>query len=150
MFITSQENSKHQHTLINCPKCVDNDFSTFYSDNHHNPHLPRGNNKIFHRKKPIHVLQLPPACSAISPHFHLPPQYEPSALAVNISLDMANLHMVNMSLLDFHIWQHLKDHQNEIQPCHLSSIPSVPITQLYKHMISGITPITHLHHLLNQ
>ena len=29
-------------------KCVDTDFSTFYSDNQNNPHLPRGNNKIYH------------------------------------------------------------------------------------------------------
>ena len=55
---------------------------------------------------------------------------------------MANCNMVNMSSLDFHIWQHLKDDRNETQLHHLSSIPSVPIAQLYKHMISGIKPIT--------
>ena len=55
---------------------------------------------------------------------------------------MANLNMVNISSLDFHIWQHLKDHRNETQLHHLSSIPSVQIAQLYKPMISGITPIT--------
>ena len=48
-------------------------------------------------QKPIHVLQLPPACSTTSSHFHLPPQYEPPTLAVNISLDTANLNMLNMS-----------------------------------------------------
>ena len=93
-------------------------------------------------KKPIHIIQLPPACIATSPHFHLPPCYEHPALAVNISLHMANLNMVNISSLDFHMWQHLKDHRNETQLHHLSSIPSVPISQLYKHMISGIKPIT--------
>ena len=55
---------------------------------------------------------------------------------------MANLNMVNISSLDFHIWQHLKDHRNETQLQHSSSIPSVPIAQLYKHMISGNTHIT--------
>ena len=50
--------------------------------------------------------------------------------------------MVNISLFDFCIWQHIKDHQNETQLHHLSSIPSVPITQCYKHMISGNKPIT--------
>ena len=93
-------------------------------------------------KKSIYILQLPPACSATSPQCHLPPCYEHPALAVNISLDMANLNMVNISLLDFCIWQHLKDHRNETQLHHLSSIPSVPIAQLYKHMISGIKHIT--------
>ena len=99
-------------------------------------------------QKPIHVLQQPEACSATSPHFHLPPQYEPPALAVNISLDIANLNMVNMSSLDFHIWKHLEVYWNETQLSHLSSIPSVPITQVYKHMISDNEPNTH--HLLSQ
>ena len=106
---------------------------------------PGETTKFITVQKPIHILQLPSACSTTSPHFHLPPQYEPPALAVNISLDMANLNMVNMSSLDFHIWQHLKDHRNETQLHHLSSIPSVPTAQLYKHMISGTKP-----HLLSQ
>ena len=93
-------------------------------------------------KKPIHILWPPPACSATLPHFYLPPQSEHSELAVNISLDMANLNMVNISSLDFHIWQHLKGHRNEVQLYHLSSIPLVPIAQLYKNMISGNTLIT--------
>ena len=101
---------------------------------------PGETTKFITVQKPIHVLQLPPACSTTSSNFHLPPQ--PPALAVNISLDMANLNMVNMLSLDFHIWQSLEDHCNETQLNHLSSIPSVPITQLYKHMISGNEPIT--------
>ena len=93
-------------------------------------------------KKPMHILWLPPACSATSPHFHVPPWSEHSELAVNISLDMANLNMVNISSLDICIWQHLKDHRNETPLHHLSSIPLVPIAQLYKHMISGNTHMT--------
>ena len=50
--------------------------------------------------------------------------------------------MINLSVLDFHIWQHLENHQNETQLQNLASIPSVPVNQLYKHMISGITPTT--------
>ena len=46
---------------------------------------------------------------------HLPPCYETTSLEVNISLDMANLHMMNISSLDFHIWQHLEKHWNERQ-----------------------------------
>ena len=103
---------------------------------------PGETTKFITVKKPIHILWLLPACSATSPHFHLPPHYEHPALTVNISLDMANLNMVNISSLNFCIWQHLKDHRNETQLHHLSGIPSVPISQLYKHMISGIKPIT--------
>ena len=55
---------------------------------------------------------------------------------------MANLNMVNMSSVNFHIWQHLEKHQNETQLHHLASIPSVPVSQLYKLMIDGIHPIT--------
>ena len=105
---------------------------------------PEETTKFITVQKPIHALWLPPACSATSPHFHLPPWYEPPALAVNISLDIASLNMVNMSSLDFHIWQHLKDHWNKTQVHHLSSTPSVPITQLYKYMISSNGPITPL------
>ena len=65
-----------------------------------------------------------------------------STLVVNISLDMANLNMVNMSSLDFCIWQHLEKHWNEMKLHHLTIIPSVPVNQFYKHMVNGIHPIT--------
>ena len=55
---------------------------------------------------------------------------------------MANLNMVNMPSLDFHIWKHLEKHQNEMQIHHLASIPSVPLNQLYKHMVNAIQSIT--------
>ena len=51
MLTTSQENSKHQYTLANCPKCVDTDFSTFYSNNCNNPHLPRKTYKIYYSEE---------------------------------------------------------------------------------------------------
>ena len=79
------------------------------------------------------------------PNFHLPPDYENSALEVNISLDVANLNMINISLFDFHIWQPLEKHQNKSQLQHLASIPSVPVQQLYRHMakdVQHITPFT--------
>ena len=60
--------------------------------------------KFIKVKKPTHVLWLPTACSATSPHFHLPPWYETTSSEVNISLDMANVHTINISSLDFCIW----------------------------------------------
>ena len=148
MFTTSQKDSRHQYTCANCTKCVDTATSTVTTAI--TLICPGETTKFITVKKPIHVLQLSPACNATSPHFHLSPQYEHPALAVNISLDMANLNMVNISALDFCLWQHLKDHKNETQLHHLSGIPSVPIAQLYKHMISGIKPIALSHHLLSQ
>ena len=87
-------------------------------------------------------MQLPQTCSATLPNIHLSLCYETSALEVNISLDMANLNMISISSLNFHIWQHLEQHQNESQLQHLASIPSVPVDELYRHMINGIQPIT--------
>ena len=58
---------------------------------------------------------------------------------------MANLNMINMSSMNFQIWQHLENHQNESQLQHLASIPSVPVGQLHSHMakdIQHITPFT--------
>ena len=55
---------------------------------------------------------------------------------------MANLHKTKRSSLDFHIWQHLEKHQDKSQLQHLASSPSVPVDQLYKHMVNGIQHIT--------
>ena len=90
--------------------------------------------------KPIHILHLSPACSATSPHFLLPLCYE--TLTVNIFLDTPNLSIIDISSLDFCIWQHQEDHWIETQLNHLVKILSVAIAQLYKHMISSNEPIT--------
>ena len=47
-----------------------------------------------------------------------------------------------MSSPEFRIWQHLEDHWNRIQLHHLANIPTVPIDQLYKHMVISNGPIT--------
>ena len=61
-------------------------------------------------------------------------------MEVNISLDMANLNMINISSMNFCMWQHLDKHQYESQLQHMVSIPSVPVGQLY--MVTGIQHIT--------
>ena len=66
-------------------------------------------------QKPIHILKLPMACSATSPDFYLPPRYETLTLDVNISLNMANLHMINILAQDFHIWKHLGSNRSDMQ-----------------------------------
>ena len=63
-------------------------------------------------QKPIHILKLPMACSATSSNFYLPPRYETPSPDVNISLIMANLHMLNISAQNSHIWQHLGSSRN--------------------------------------
>ena len=91
---------------------------------------------------PIHILHLPPACSTTSQHFHLPHHYETYQLTINISINTLNLNMMSVSSPEFRIWQHLEDHSNGTQLCHLINIPSAPIDQLYKHMVSSNGPIT--------
>ena len=50
--------------------------------------------------------------------------------------------MVNISSLDFHIWQYLEDHRNETQLWHLATIPLIPVNKIYQHIISGTQHIT--------
>ena len=93
-------------------------------------------------EKPLHILRVSTACSSTSSTFHLPPRYQTPHLEVNISLDIANFHMTNISSLDFHIWQHLRDHRNETKLQHLTTIPSIPVNKIYQHMINGMQHIT--------
>ena len=93
-------------------------------------------------EKPIHILTIPTVCSATLSNFHLPQTFQTSHLEVNISLDIANLHMTNISSLEFHIWQHLRDHRNETQLQHLTTIPSIPVNKIFQHMINGTQHIT--------
>ena len=83
----------------------------------------------------IHIIHLPPACSATFQHFHLPSCGETHQLMITISLNTANLNVMNISSPE--LWQHLEDHWNGIQLHHLVNIPLVPIDQLYKHMINN-------------
>ena len=86
---------------------------------------------------PIHILYLPPAYSSTFQQFHLPPHHEMHQLTINISLNTANLNIINITSPEFRIWQHLEDHWNGTQLHHLVNVPSVPINQLYKHMVSS-------------
>ena len=65
--------------------------------------------------KPVHILKLPMACSATSSNFYLPPRYETPNLDLNVSINMANLNMISILALDFHIWQHLRNNRSEAQ-----------------------------------
>ena len=90
---------------------------------------------------PIHILYLLPACSTTCQHFHLPPHHETHELTINISLNTANLNVINISSPEFRMLQHLEAQWNGTQLLHLVSIPSVPTDQFYKHMVSSYRPI---------
>ena len=92
-------------------------------------------------QQPIHVLKLPTACSATSSHFYLPPRYETPMLDVNVSLNMANLQMINISAQLFCIWQHLGNNKSDMQLQHLATMPSIPVHKVYQHLLNSTMPI---------
>ena len=91
---------------------------------------------------PNHILHLLPACSTTSQHFHLPLCYKTHKLITNISLSTVNLNGINILAPELRIWQHLEDHWNRTQFHHLVNIPSGPVNQLYKYMISSNGSVT--------
>ena len=97
--------------------------------------------KLTKVQKLIHVLHLPPACSATSQHFHLPPRYKNYQMTINISLNTANLNTMNTSSSDFQVWWHLEDYWNKTQLHKLADVYTVPVAHLYKHMIDNNGPI---------
>ena len=92
-------------------------------------------------QKPIHILKLPMACSATSPDFYLPPRLKLLFLDVNISLNMANLHVINISAQDFCIWKHLGSNRGIMQLQHLTTIPSIPVHKIYQHPFNNTLQI---------
>ena len=91
--------------------------------------------------QPIHILRLPTACSATSSHFYLPPRYETPILDVNVSLNMANLQMINISAQHFCIWQHLGNNRSDMQLQHLATLPSITVQKVYQHLLNSTMPL---------
>ena len=92
-------------------------------------------------QKPMHILRLPMACRATSSNFYLPPRYKTLTLDVNVSLNMANLHMINISTQDFCILQHLGSNRSDMQLQHLTTIPSIVVDKIYQHMLNNTSSI---------
>ena len=93
-------------------------------------------------RQPLHVLKLQMACSATSAHFYLPPRYETAVLNINVSLDMANLQVVNITALHFHVWQHMGRNHSETQLQHLATLPSIPVHKVYQHLLNSSLQLT--------
>ena len=106
--------------------------------------------RVLMPQTPIHILRLKPACSPTSQYFHLSPRYESHDVSINVSLNTANLNVVNISALEFRIWQHLEGHWNRTSLQHLTNITSVPLDELYKQMITGTDPCTHFYLMMSQ
>ena len=58
-----------------------------------------------------------------------------------ISLDTANINAINISTLDFRIWQHFNRNWTSSHLQKLANVPEVPVAQLYKHMVNTGEPV---------
>ena len=150
MFITNKENLRCQYSISTCTQHMDINYTHFCNNYSCHTHLPRRNFKIYYNKEANSHLATTPSLQCYIAQLPSTPHYEGSTLEVNISLDMANLNTINISSLDFCIWQLLGKHQNKSQLQHIASIPSVPVDQLYKHMVNGFNISHLLHHLKSQ
>ena len=93
-------------------------------------------------RQPLHVLKLPMARSATSANFYLPPRYETPVLNVNVSLNMASLWAINITALNFCIWQHMGRNHIETELQHLATLPSIPVHKVYQHLLNNSLHLT--------
>ena len=141
MFTANKESIRCKLTNPDITRCLDPHDPTLHPSKHHHADMSWKAIETIIIRKPVHILKLPMVCSATSSNFYLPPRYETTNLDVNVSLNMANLHMINISALDFCIWQHLRNNWSEMQLQHLTTIPSIPVHKIYQHIINGTQQI---------
>ena len=141
MFLAVMQNNHHCSTYSDSTRCLDTYYTSYSSTQHCNFDMSREPMETIQIQQPIHILKLPMACSATSSHFYLPPRYETSILDVNVSLNMANLQMINISAQCFCIWQHLGNNKSDMQLQHLATIPSIPVHKVYQHLLNSTMPI---------
>ena len=141
ILIANTENLRCKPTNPDITRCLDSYDTTLYTSKHHYVNMSWESYSIHYYKKTCtyfedtyglqcHFIKFPPT-----------PRYQTSNLDINVSLNMINLYMVNVSAPDFYIWQHPKDNRNETQLQHLTTIPSILVNKIYQHIINGIQHI---------
>ena len=141
MFSSDMQNPSYYPAYPNSTRCLDLHCTSYSTSKHLTLIYPEKPMETLSIQKPLHILKLPMACSATSPNFYLPPRYETPTLDVNISLNLANLHMINISAQDFSIWQHLGSNRSDIQLQHLTTIPTIPVHMVYQYLLNSTLPI---------
>ena len=90
---------------------------------------------------PLHVLKTPPACSATSTFYQIPPKYQNHSLTVRFSMDIAKLQTFNMTIPDFRLWKHLpRSNLNTSKLERLTELPPVPVSGLYESLMTQPIP----------
>ena len=92
--------------------------------------------------QPLHILQLPTACSVTSANFYLPPRYETPTLNVNVFLDWANICAINVTALHFRVWQHMGRNHSDMDLQHLTTLPSIPVQKIYENLLNSSRCLT--------
>ena len=62
-------------------------------------------------------------------------------MVMSVSLNAANINTINISTLDFRIWQDFSRNWTQPYLQKLTNVPEVAFTQLYKDMINASKPI---------
>ena len=90
--------------------------------------------------QPFHILRLSPACSATSRYFHLILHYQEHTIMMNASLDTTNITAINISTLNFKIWQYFISNSAPTDLQRLPNVSEVPVTQPCRDMINTSRP----------
>ena len=141
MLTANMESIRYKFTYPDSTGCLDSYNTTYSSSDHYDINMSSERYGDHHTIEPVHILKLHMACSATSFNFYLLPRYETPAWDVNISLNMANLYMINISAQDFHIWKHHGNNRSDVQLQHLATIPLIPAHKIYQHLLNNTLPI---------
>ena len=138
MLIANMENFRCKPTNPYITRCLDSYYTTLYTSKHHYVNMSQEGYIIHYYKKTSTYFE---DTYGLQCHFIKFLTYLPDirlqTWTLMFLLNMANLHMVNFSALDFCIWQHLKDNRNETQLQHLTTIPLILVNQIYQHITNG-------------
>ena len=62
-------------------------------------------------------------------------------MVINVSLETANINTINISTLDFRIWQYFSRNVTKLHLQKLTNLPELLVTQLYRDIINASEPI---------
>ena len=62
-------------------------------------------------------------------------------MVMSKSLDTVNINDINISTLDFRLWQHYSSNWTQSHLQKLKNVPDMPVAQLYRDLINASEPI---------
>ena len=138
--VTQGFNNPSPHS--NHTRCLDTSNPYFSPYGHHKSDMPR---KAYGNYPHSMTTTCTKATNGLQCHFgkFLPaPRYETPILNVNVSLDWANIHAINVTALHFCVWQHMGRNHSDLDLQHLAILPSIPVHQIYEHLLNSSECLT--------